>query len=254
LPPPTGARSCAPVPAYPTTACTGITPGTALATVNGSVTLSTPGQVYENKLVTGGISVTAANVTIRNVRVYTGVWNRGGSFTLSDSEIGANSGCDGNAAVGPDHFTATRVYIHNFSDGFRDSGDNILVADSFVKLCSNAGDHSDGFQGYQGGSNVVMRHNTLDQRAAAPDVTSPIFIADGSKGIVAQNNLLAGGGYTIRMYGSGFTASGNRIVNGSWMFGPNSSDCAGINWSDNRLVTIDASYNVTSLGANITCP
>ena len=46
-------------------------PGVALAPVSGKVTLATPGQVYENKLVTGSITVTAPNVTIRNVKLVT---------------------------------------------------------------------------------------------------------------------------------------------------------------------------------------
>lgn len=59
----------------PTAATTGTLPNFASvkATVVGDVTLSTPGQVYENKDVFGKITVTASGVTIRNCRVRGGV-------------------------------------------------------------------------------------------------------------------------------------------------------------------------------------
>jgi hypothetical protein len=142
--------------------------------------------------------------------------------------------------------------VRGFSDGFRDSGDNILIQDSFVLLCSAGDDHSDGLQGYRGGSNVVIRHTTIDQREV-DDPTAPIFISDGSDGIVAENNLLAGGSYTLRMYGDGFVAKGNRIVDDSWMFGPADNDCGGIEWSDNKIVRIDKNYKVTKVVRTLGC-
>ena len=54
---------------YPDVETVGVKPGVALTPVSGTVTLSKAGQVYENKVVTGSISVTAPNVTIRNVKV-----------------------------------------------------------------------------------------------------------------------------------------------------------------------------------------
>jgi len=48
---------------------TGVLPGVVRTVASGNVTLSTPGQVYENVTVNGRISVKAANVTIRNVLV-----------------------------------------------------------------------------------------------------------------------------------------------------------------------------------------
>ena len=67
-----GATLCMPKPSacgFPDPTHTGVRPGTELATTNGVVTLSEPGQVYKNKEVQGSIVVTAPNVTIRNVRV-----------------------------------------------------------------------------------------------------------------------------------------------------------------------------------------
>ncbi|MBI3898244.1 MAG: discoidin domain-containing protein [Gammaproteobacteria bacterium] len=244
--------SCA-LPAYPTPSCTGVPAGTALTTINGDVTLSTPGQVFENKRVTGSITVAADGVVIRNSEVYgeIGNWNGGNPFryTVTDSTIGPPSGCNSTSAVGAGRFTAKRLYIRNTSDGFRISHNDVTIEDSFVILCSSPGDHSDGIQGYEAGINNVIRHNTIDQRLAE-DSTSNVFMANESKQAELYDNLFMGGGYTIRVHdggGSRYIVRGNRVVDGSWSYGPSYVSCSVTQWSDNRLVTIDANYKVTAL-------
>lgn len=246
--------------AFPTPATTGVPLGTTLSTVS-SVTLSTPGQVLDSKLVTGDVTITASNVVIKNSEIRGRVNNQNGSFTIQDSLVGPTSGCTNIEAVGYSNYTARRVYLRNVGDGFRVSGSNVLVEDSFVMLCSKPGDHSDGVQGYGGGTNVIIRHNTIDQRNAQ-DVTSPIFFADNSESAIIQNNLLAGGGYTLRLHDDfspdhgPWEATGNRIVNGAWTGGPvltTNTNCATTTWSDNRLVTIDSNYNVLTLGSTVSC-
>jgi hypothetical protein len=248
--------STKPCAGYPTPACTGAPAGVKLETVNGDLTASTPGQVIDGKRITGRVIVAANDVTIRNSEVYGGITGYASGklsrFTVSDTTVGAPTGCNGGEAVGSSRYTATRLHVRNFGDGFRDSGDDILIQDSYVKLCSNPGDHSDGVQGYKGGKNVVVRHNTIDQRDAK-DVTSPVFFADESAGAVLENNLLAGGGYTVRLHGSGFTFTGNQVVKDSWRFGPVNSDCPGVKWADNRLVVVDADYRVTSVAGPLNC-
>ena len=55
---------------YPDLENTGLTvPESSLTRVSGNVTLAIPGQVYENRLVDGCITVTAPNVVIRNVKL-----------------------------------------------------------------------------------------------------------------------------------------------------------------------------------------
>jgi hypothetical protein len=257
----TSTTACA-LPKYPTTSCTGVPSNTTLTTVSGNVTLSTPGQVLDAKLVTGDVIVSADNVIIKNSEVHGTVRNiNTKSFTVQDTLIGPVSGCNSYVGVGFENYTARRVQIRNFGDGFRVSGDNILIEDSYVKLCSNPGDHSDGIQGYFGGVNVTINHNTIDQRGIT-DVTSPIFFADDSQSATITNNLLMGGGYTLRIHDD-FTPdhgpwiiTGNRLVDNAWNFGPisnSNTECATTTWSDNRLVTIDSGYNITSLGAIVGC-
>src|SRR6185503_2425061 len=285
--PPAG-RSCPALPAFPTAACTGVPPGTALTTVSGDVT-APAGTVIDGKKITGRVNVTGNGVVIRNSEVYGGVSNGSGHWTFSvvDTTLGApdGNGCNGDPAVMFDKYTVTRVLIRNFSDLFRatsnpqanhsfsnSAASDITVQDSFSVLCSNAGDHADGFQGYYGGTNVKILHNTLDMSGptqnAPSTVTAPIFNSDYSKGITLKDNLLSGGSYTIRLDDDGLTqdaskstVSGNRVVNksagypGAWVYGPVHSDCGSINpnWTDNTLVTIDGSYSVTSTVGPLAC-
>ena len=243
-------------PGYPNPACTGVPAGTSLTTIQGDLKVTKANEVVDGKRITGRLIIAANGVTVRNSEIYHGITGDPGGHTypykVSDTTVGPPSGCDGGVAVGMSEYTATRVHIHNFGDGFRDSGDNILIEESFIKLCSNPGDHSDGVQGYKGGKNVVVRHTTIDQREAQ-SVTSPVFFADESAGAKLENNLLAGGGYTVRLYGTGYTFKGNKVVQGSWNFGPVASDCGGIDWADNQLVTIDSSYQLKSTVGTLSC-
>lgn len=252
--PPSGGGKC-PLPAYPSPSCTGVPSGTKLTTINGDFTANKAGQVIEGKRITGDLRINASGVKIRNSEIHGEVKNATTqTYEITDSTVGPPSGCNTAAAVGNSHYKAIRVHIRNFSDGFRNEGNDILIQDSLVTLCSRSGDHSDGIQGYKGGSNVVVRHNTIDQRGAnKEDVTSPIFFSDGSKGAVVEDNMFIGGGYTVRLYGSGYTFANNVVVDKAWLYGPASNDCGGIRWTNNKLVQIDSNYRVTKVIGPLNC-
>ena len=255
----TSVTSCS-LPNYPNPSCTGVPSGTSLATVTGDVTLKTPGQIYEGKHVTGSIFVAAANVTIRKSQIDGNVVNHNygdPKFTIEDSTVGKEGSCTKDTAIDESNYTATRVKVLGHGDGFGVSGvGNVLIQDSFVKLCSSdASYHSDGVQGYLGGTNVRIIHNTIDQRPAAIGATAPVFFSDNSKDADVQDNLLAGGSQTIRVYyfGGKNIVKNNRVVNKSWVYGPVSSSCDKITWSGNTLVTIDANYKITSTVGPLAC-
>ena len=256
-----GTSNCA-LPKYPNAGCTGVPAGTQLTTYNGSITANTAGQVINNMHITGDLLVAADNVVIKNSQIDGLVSNsHSGSvmhpFTITDSTVGPVNGCISETAIGSAGYTATRVYVRNHGDGFGDGGNNILIQDSYAHLCSsNPDDHSDGIQGYLGGTNVRIIHNTIDQRDVLPAAqTAPIFISDQSKDADVEDNLLAGGSQTIRVYyfGGKDIVKNNRVVNNSWIYGPVSSDCANITWSGNTLVTIDGNYNITSTVGPLAC-
>jgi hypothetical protein len=216
--------TCMPKPSacgFPDATNTGLTPGVALAKVNGQVTLSTPNQVYENVQVTGGISVTAQNVTIRNVRLiaedpYYGIrvtpggdWNRSdANLTLDHVEINMN-GTVSMKGVAFNGYTAKHVLFHNGADCAHASV-NVVIEDSMCVLgpdvngdgvsdsrrFCNGGDHFDGFQS-DGGRNITLRDNTVRNPCGQ---TSAILMSTNTSPIdrvVIEHNLMAGGGYTV---------------------------------------------------------
>jgi hypothetical protein len=260
-PPPSGGSSTTcPLPAYPNDSCTGVPVGTTLTTHNGDYT-ARAGEVVEGKRITGELRIDGNGVVIRKSEIYGDVKNYGtNSFTIEDSLLGPPSGCSGEAALGNNNYTARRIKLRGHGEGLRiEHGNNVAVYDSYIKLCDPGGDaHSDGIQGYIGGTNVRIEHNTIDQRPVPlARVTAPIFWSDDSGGgLQVINNMFAGGGYSIRIYhfgGSNHTFSGNKLVNGSWGFGPTDSDCGKINWSNNSLVDVDSNYNITRTVGALNC-
>ena len=265
-PPPTGDPTAAPTMApdrcgdadYPTATCTGVRADTTLVTHAGTLTITTPNTVIENRHIKGNVDIRASGVIIRNSQIDGYVANDNGagtnSFTIEDSTIGTNT-CSswGNGAIGISNYTARRVKIINFSDGFRIAGSNITIVDSYVSLCApNCDAHSDGIQAYgaSGGTNITINHNAIDQtKVPSCAQTAPIFIPNdganqGNQNITVNitNNVLAGGGYSLRVFGSlPFSApniTGNKIVKDSYGYGPVDITCSKVGeWANNSLVT-----------------
>jgi hypothetical protein len=254
-------QSCA-LPAYPTSDCTGVPAGwTPTTTITGNLVVSTPGAVIENYLVTGTIDVRAANVTIRKTRVYGSIDNFitniiYGPLLIEDSEVvlppGDTFSDDFGSAIGVANYTCRRCKIVGRAEGWRVGGSGysgagpVTIEHSYAKLqvtqaqCDAYDPHGDGIQGY-GGPFATINHNTIDQRDD-PCPTAPIFIPDqGNDGATVTDNLLAGGGYSLRLLGGNFpTVTGNKIVANTWGYGPVDVDCNLIGtWSGNATVTFN---------------
>ncbi|MEV4094740.1 DUF4082 domain-containing protein [Streptosporangium saharense] len=255
-----GNRSC---DGFPTPDCTGVPPGTKLTAKalneGRSHRVTTAGTVLDGVHIAGDLLITANNVVVRNSQIDGMVINEFGpntySFKIYDSTVGPASGCNTLPGVGESKFTAERVLVRNHGDGFRASGDNIVIRDSFVRLCSNPGDHSDGIQTYKTGKGLVLDHNTIDQRNVK-DITAPIFLTDPQiVDAVVTNNLVMGGTYSIQLKNARGTliVQGNQIVDKSWAYGPVEADCDKISWKNNSIVTIDKNYNVTSVVKALPC-
>ncbi|MGV9777657.1 hypothetical protein [Streptosporangium sp. NPDC003464] len=258
---PTAASRC---PEYPTPACTGVPPGTRLTALalnedGAAYRVRTPGTVLDGVHIPGDLLIHAADVTVRNSRIDGLVINADGPktyrFTITDSTIGPAKGCQTLPGIGQDKYTALRVHVRGHGDGFRASGDDVVIRDSYAALCSNPGDHSDGIQTYDTGKGLIFDHNTIDQRGAK-DVTAPIFLVDKQiVDAVITNNLIMGGTYSIQLRnGRGkLIMRGNKLVDKSWVYGPVDSECKAIDWADNSLVTIDQNYRVTSTVGPLSC-
>jgi hypothetical protein len=264
-------RFCAPVPAYPTPKCTGVPPSTHLVDVPLSSVLNrhyyrviTAGSVIDSKHIAGDLLVSANDVIIKNSQIDGTIYNHRGnvdySYTITDSTVGPATGCITQPGVGQARYTAIRVHIRGHDDGFRDSGNNILIRDSYVHQCSNPGSHADGIQDYLGGTGLLFDHNTVDGRDAVnPVTTSSVFVAAlSTRNATISNNLLMGGAAVIRVTWHGGPESvvrGNRVVDKAWKYYPVAANhtCDHINWTDNSLVTIDAHYKITSTVAPLPC-
>jgi hypothetical protein len=233
--PPPRSNNCMPNPSacgFPDVSTTGVKPGTQLTSASGTVTLSTPGQVYENKSLHGSIVVTANDVTIRNVKLVSTSFYAIKSFDVTglkvqDTEIDMGGHMDVRA-VSDDGFTLTRVFMHNGADcstmttvaaiedslcvlGPDTNGDGWPDSTSF---CSGK-EHFDGIQS-DGGHDLVIRHNTIRNPCSQ---TSAILMSSNSapiRNVTITDNLLAGGGYTLYCNAGpdipNETVTGNRIA------------------------------------------
>ncbi|MFC0864153.1 right-handed parallel beta-helix repeat-containing protein [Sphaerimonospora cavernae] len=250
-------------PGYPAPACTGVSPGTRLTTLplnsDGIYRVTVPGTVLDRVYIASDLLITAPNVTIRNSQIDGSVLDSYAdqrySFTIIDSTVGRADTCQTLPAIGDTDYTAIRVHVRGHGDGFRVSGDHVTIRDSYVRLCSRPGDHSDGIQTYGGGRHLTFHHNTVDQRYAR-DITAPIFITDPHAADVSvTDNLVMGGTYSIQVRNAKgrVVVRGNRLVDHSWVYGPVDSECAAVEWSDNTLVTIDADYRITSTVGPLRC-
>jgi Domain of unknown function (DUF4082) len=249
-----GAGGGCELPRYPTPKCTGVPAGTALQTVNGNMTVKTDGTQIVGKRITGSLNIQANNVVIKNSEIVGAVvnWDNGGSwkFTIEDSTVGAKDGCPGDYtsfAVGEDNYLARRVLVRGFPDGFRIGGPKgVTIEDSYVTLCSSSpSDHSDGVQAYGAAGPSVIRHNVIDQRPASETWTAPIFLPGGSDNrasasFVVTDNVVAGGTYSIRITQDAPKVTGNKILAGSWDYGPVDVSCGVIGeWRENAVVNFD---------------
>lgn len=270
VPPEAPAVEVAPLPGgFPNAASTGVPAGWQPAAVHeGDLWVTTPGAVVENLHVTGSIEVRANDVTIRATKVEGGIWNQEnddvqyGGLLIEDTEVGPESpGPDTpEVAIGTSGYTARRVEIHGVTDGFRVAGPDVRIESSFVDLSELPGEcpHLDGVQGYGGGANVIVHGNTIDARGSCS--TSAVFMASASPHLDLRNNLLLGGAYSIHLNQveapATFVSLGNSVVDGSYDYGPSKildSGSLSLTCGGNRLVTIDANYQVTADLGEIPC-
>jgi hypothetical protein len=262
-PAPSNGRNCIRDPSacgYPDLENTGTLPWVPREAATGTVTLSTPGQIYQNKTLVGGIVVTAPNVLIRNVKViqnaFFGITVRNTSgVRIEDSEVNMNGHLDGSGIV-TEGYTATRVFLHNGADCASLWGNTATVQDSLCVIgpdvnndalpdnrsfCTGGSEHWDGLQS-DGGNNLTIRHNTIRNPCGQ---TSAIIIGTNTepiRDVSITDNLLDGGGYTLYCnagpaVGGTEVVTGNRFARTYWpqggYYGPASYCRSVANWSNN---------------------
>lgn len=164
---------------------TGYLPGTSfVSTITNNITYSTSGQVIQNTIFNGKVTVTGTNITFRNC------WFRGSSgemlncnndtvdnLLIEDCTFRPQSPNLNLNAIFGRNFTAKRCDISRTVDAFSIVGKNTSVIDlgvnilgcyahdlSYFSPCPHHSDnqtHNDVIQIHYGGSNVVIRGNNL---------------------------------------------------------------------------------------------
>jgi hypothetical protein len=232
---------------WPTMANTGYPAGTSFITVAGDTHVTTPGQLIDGWHVTGDLLIDVPGVTVRNSWIEGYLDNSGvphldsqgnppARMTVQDTTIGDTglNTCNGQPGVGEHDYTATRVKIVNHGDGFRGSGSNVTIADSFVQVCDHMDNHDDALQIYcpmdsspqlpNPCQNYDVHHNTLIV-VNIRNFTSPLFGGSDPNGNVGNgflanstfsDNLLWGGVAEIFLYGDGLKIDHNRLMVNEW--------------------------------------
>lgn len=186
-------------------------------TVTGGLNVTADGTVIDGYNVSGGITVNAKNVTIRNSYIRNSAGGANGSGVVKVAN-GASVTIDHSVLDGQNathaciwhegaSMTATNNECRGTNDGIfswastigKDgTGDNFLIENNWLHdfTTSAANGHVDGYQ-TEGAKNGVIRHNTFD---VAQDQTSAIAIWNSRKSadnILVTGNLIQGGGFSV---------------------------------------------------------
>lgn len=217
-PTPTATPTVTPPTGFPNADNTGVPAGVTL-TPAGSMTISTAGTVIDGKDM-GCLTVTAANVTVKNTRIRCGafwaVTVKGKNFTMIDSEVDGTGTSEGNSGVVANsggEFTLTRVDIKGAENAVV-PGDNTTIQDSWLHALKSVGSpHYDAVEINGGAANVTIRHNTIDNPFTQ---TSAVMIANDYGAVtnfLVTGNKLTGGGYTVYADGKFSTTA---AINGAF--------------------------------------
>jgi len=218
---------------YPDATNTGVPIGTVL-TNSGPLNITTNGAVIQNlNFVNASIAVNANNVTIRNCRIttydYYPIENFGTNLIVEDCEITGTSDSV-TAAISFDNYTARRCNASGSADGFKANSD-VTIEDCYIHdLRVTQSSHNDGIQ-TTGGSNVTVRHNTIDTNTAGV----AIQFGSSDTGWLVTNNLIRANGWAFNGSNgtSNSTFTNNRFARVPGWYGPASITGTGNTWTGN---------------------
>jgi len=214
---------------FPGPGNTGVPAGLSLKATAGR-TITVDNTVIDGERITGGLTIAAKNVTVRNSAIAssfatgeaangTGVIKilAGASATIDHCDLDGQSRTHSGIWYEGASLVARANDIRNTNDGIFawDSG-GFTIEDNYLHdfTTATANGHIDGFQ-TEGASNGVIRHNTYDINSGQ---TAAIGLWDGRRNtdnILVENNLIAGGGFSIYAedYSATFSLTNVRHVN-----------------------------------------
>lgn len=245
---------CPAYPSFPDENCTG--PNGSLSLYTGSTSFYMAGQVIENvEIRTDDIYVGADNITFRNVKVvYTGALDGGFTIfnippgvtgtTFEDCEIDGQNKI-ARAIKGPSDVTVRNCEIHHTANAV-EVGTSFAVYDSyFHDIFTPDGQdwHADGIQSAESVSNITIKHNTIlltgGETGAINIIGNP---GDSISNVLIENNLMAGGGYTV--YAGAPSTSNYRVINNHFSTRYHSKVGVYNIWYPNLLSSVTRSGNV----------
>ena len=201
-----GSGSTQPVSSgWPGASNTGWQPtGAVLTAYTGPTKITADGTVISGQDISGCLTITASNVTIKDSRIRcSGYWVvkfEGSNELIEDTELDGMGSSTVNPALIGANFKAYRLNIHGSADGIH-PGSNALVQDSWVHdLVQANGSHNDAIQMWNV-DGVTIRHNYLDNANKETSCILPSSNDGYIKNVTVDNNLMNGGGYTV--YGGG---------------------------------------------------
>lgn len=236
----TGKLNCVSSPhlcGYPDASNSGVPSGTALTAVPGQstsgsgwhysggvVTIDHAGAVVSGLDISGHVNITASDVTLRDSRITTTGETWGVGVQHTTNVIIEDSTVSSPAATGPSRLLVGIKDVYGDAASTSVIGNNIFHASTGVQMDSglirdnyihdlgyNDGDHLNGTTANGGtGKLLTVQHNTVLNSYGQTDAISLFedFGVQASK--VIDNNLVAGGGYTV--YG-GANAGGQQTSN-----------------------------------------
>jgi Bacterial Ig-like domain/Bacterial Ig domain len=204
---------------------------------SGSLTLSTPGQVVSGLNISGGVDITASNVTLENCIIHVTAANANWvvsvaagltGVTLKNCEIvgpglSATTQDAGIYIKGDSQVTINACNIHDVGHGIDVSGGPVVIENSYIHDL-NAADSSHYDAVYFGGDNnpnfsMLIQNNTFVNTNTQ---TSAIFMENyfgGVNNVTINDNLLVGGGYTVYLVSNADViedGSGGKVSNVSF--------------------------------------
>ena len=213
---------------YPNGTNTGVSAGVKLTPYNGTLTLSTPGQVVSGLIISNGVQINASNVTLENCIIdisNSGGWNIGvkGGLTGVNIEnceiVGAGLagpvGTYGIYVQGNSQVTINADNIHDVGQGVVMNDGQITLENTYIHdLNAGSGTHYEDV-GYFGAANsgnfsFLMQNNTFINQN---NQTAAVFLQNyfgPLNNVTMNNNILVGGDYTIYVDGS---AGGGAVSN-----------------------------------------
>jgi hypothetical protein len=173
---------------------------------SGPLTITSGGTTISGLDIYGGVTISADNVTIEMSRISANAWavikidpHQTGIVVRDCTIDGLGAGPDGNGNQGiMGQGTFLRNNISNVENGIVLTGNkNVIEGNLIHALNAGGAPHYDGIQIDGGISDVIIRHNTIINSHGAAGA----IMIDNEFGpvsdIVIEDNLLAGGSYTI---------------------------------------------------------